>query len=135
MNPETVAEHLYEIAGKISELPPKLEAIHSEVKRTNGRVTKLEDLTAEMAKLVSGHSGEFVRKGEEFKMFREETRMLREMFDEHMKARDKRYEQEADDRKAFMAKLWKVAAWAVTLLVSVGLAFLGVEAVPNIPGL
>lgn len=127
MNPETVADHLYEIAGKISELPPKLEAIHSEVKRTNGRVTKLEDLTAEMARLVSGHSGEFLRKGEEF-------RMLRSMFDGYSAERERRYAQEAEERKEFMARLWKLGFWAAGIGVSLLLTFFGIETLPPVPG-
>ncbi len=135
MNPETVAEHLYEISGTLGGVVQKLEAIHAETRKTNGRVTSLEEVKAEILKMLSHHSGEFVRKGEEFKLFREETAMLRSMFDRHMAERDRRYEQEAADRKAFLAKLWKVGAWAVVTLVSVGLTFLGVESLPALPSL
>lgn len=138
MNNEQLTEHLYEIGTSLSALVEKAEAIHSEVKRTNGRVTKLEELNASLAKLVSHHSGEFVRKTEEFKLLRElvanKEEAFRAVIAEWEERRDAKYEEERANRKEWMDHLWQLLKWLIPLGVAATLATFGIEALPIVPG-
>lgn len=138
MNNEQLTEHLYEIGTNLSALVEKAEAIHAEVKRTNGRVTKLEDLSASLAKLVSNHSGEFARKAEEFKLLRElvanKEEAFRAVIAEWEERRDAKYDEERANRKEWMDRLWQLLKWLIPLGVAATLATFGIEALPIVPG-
>lgn len=135
MNNDALTEHLFEITEKLAVLP----LIHDEVKRTNGRVTKLEESNALLAKLVSRHSGDFIRTAEEFRLLRELVAQKEESFVTEIASwraeRDKKYEEERENRKQWMDRLWLLLKWVLPLGVAATLATFGIEALPVIPGL
>jgi ABC-type transporter Mla subunit MlaD len=144
MSPETLLEHFLEKSEADSrfqgEAIAKLEAIFSEAKKTNGRVTSLESTCAQLANLVSRHSGDFERKAEEFRSLRQMVEdgkdEMRQTIAEWEARRDSAYadsqalhaaKSDADraDRQKLYERLWKVAGYGAAVAATVLLGSLG----------
>lgn len=135
MNNEQLTEHLFQITEKLG----LLDLIHAEVKRTNGRVTKLEDLSANLAKLVSQHSGKFEQMVAEHRatieLIKAKEDSFRGVIGEWEARRDAKYEEEKQSRNEWMDRLWLLLKFLIPLGVAATLAVLGIEALPVVPGL
>ncbi len=135
MNNEALTEHLFDFSEKLAILP----LIHAEVKRTNGRVTKLEELTAEMAKLVSHHSGQFEQMVVEHRatlaLIEAKERSFMAELGAWKDERDAKYAAESAARKVWMDRLWTLLKFVIPVGVAATLALLGIEALPIVPSL
>lgn len=135
MNNEALTEHLFDLNEKLAILP----LIHSEVKRTNGRVTDLERATAEMSKLVSHHSGKFEQMVVEHRATLSLIESKEKSFIAALEAwkaeRDQKYTAEEASRKLWMDRLWTLLKFIIPIGVAVLLTMLGIEALPAVPAL
>lgn len=135
MNTEQLAEHLFAITEKLG----LLDLILAEAKRTNGRVTKLEESNAILAKLVSQHSGKFEQMAVEHRatldLIRSKEDSFRSVMHEWEKSRDRKYEEEKEARKAWMDRLWLLLKFLIPIGVAAMLATFGIEALPSVPTL
>lgn len=135
MNNEQIAEHLFEFSEKLGILP----LIHAEVKRTNGRVTSLEGATAELAKLVSHHSGQFEQMVVEHRatlaLIESKERSFIDALEAWKIERDGKYADEEAARKVWMDRLWTLLKFAIPIGVAAALAALGFEALPAVPAI
>jgi len=155
MNPESVAEHLFNISADIGEIKANGVATLTEARRTNGRVTKLEEVVVELKEavgkislLISRHNGDLLKHEQIHddieRLFGAEIERVEQSvnsrFEKWNQSREERLaeeqKEEKDGKRLTRENLWRLFFWAITLATGLIIGLLGYDIgnVPVVPG-